>query len=94
MVKRGFWQQHKIDTFWSKVGKQTVSVGQQKQNEKFEYHGTVLAANEYKEPDLEHAVQEEKYGHLTKEQCGKVLGLLKTHKQLFQGKQGEWRGSP
>eukprot|EP00957_Ditylum_brightwellii_P084290 6408866-Ditylum_brightwellii.AAC.1 len=60
MVKHGFWQQGKIDAFWSKVGKQTVNVGQQKQNEKFKYHGIVLAANKYKAPDLEQAVQEEK----------------------------------
>eukprot|EP00957_Ditylum_brightwellii_P056023 4246034-Ditylum_brightwellii.AAC.1 len=75
MVKRGFWQQGKIDAFWSK------------------YHGTVLAANKYKAPDLEKVVQEEKYGYLTKEQRSKALGLLRKHEQLFQGKQGEWRGS-
>eukprot|EP00957_Ditylum_brightwellii_P198091 15091750-Ditylum_brightwellii.AAC.1 len=28
------------------------------------------------------------------EQCKKVLGLLKKHKRLFQGKRGEWQGSP
>ena len=93
MVKRGFWQQGKINAFWSEVGKQTVNVGQQKRNEKFEYHGTVLAANKYKAPDLEKVVQEEKYRHLTEEQRGRVLGLLKKHEQLFQGKRGEWRGS-
>eukprot|EP00957_Ditylum_brightwellii_P093087 7087306-Ditylum_brightwellii.AAC.1 len=71
MVKRGFWQQNKINAFWSKVGKQTVSVGQQRKKEKFEYHETVLVANKYKAPDLEQVVQEEKYKHLTKEQPGK-----------------------
>eukprot|EP00957_Ditylum_brightwellii_P017985 1355203-Ditylum_brightwellii.AAC.1 len=30
MVKCRFWQQNKINAFWSKVGKQTVNVGQQK----------------------------------------------------------------
>eukprot|EP00957_Ditylum_brightwellii_P042473 3216300-Ditylum_brightwellii.AAC.1 len=39
MVKRGFWQQNKIDAFWSKVGKQMVKVGQKKKKEKFKYHG-------------------------------------------------------
>eukprot|EP00957_Ditylum_brightwellii_P123130 9388161-Ditylum_brightwellii.AAC.1 len=85
---------HKINAFWSEVRKQAVNVRQQKRDEKFEYHGIVLAANKYKAPVLEQLVQEEKYKHLTKEQRNKVLGLLKKHEQLFQGKQGEWCSSP
>eukprot|EP00957_Ditylum_brightwellii_P135677 10347154-Ditylum_brightwellii.AAC.1 len=35
MVKCRFWQQSKIDAFWSKVRKQTVNVRQQKKKENF-----------------------------------------------------------
>ena len=48
---------------------------------------TIITSN------LEEFVQN-KCNNLSLQQKGKVLGVLNKHESLFQGKRGEWTGSP
>jgi hypothetical protein len=51
-----------------------------------------LAAAKYVKADLDHIV--EQCAHLNAEQKGQLLTVLRKHKDLFQGKRGNWKGQP
>ena len=87
MVPRGHWNKTSIGNFW----KLNIENKNRENVTNYARANIILDAN-YTKQDIIKVANEQK--HLTLQERGLLLSVLRANIQAFQGRRGKWTGSP